>query len=166
MLGGLAVHIVWRYLERGLDWLEPRAGKKIPRFGVGVLRRVERNPYLVLVLMLPLGLTLIIWSAAKGWWITVGVGLGSGLGGFMIGSALRQAQERKWIPQGMEHVVLGLVFLILAGLLPALMAFEVSPWWGFAAIGIAPAGIVELWHGVQMLSAAGEEPSGVLARDS
>ena len=145
-LVGLAARVAWRYVERGLERLEAHAGKNIPRFGLPFLHAITGNPYL---LVLPLALGLVIWSAVKGYWTTVGVGFG----GFTAGFLLAHAQRRRWIPEGTEHVVLGLLLLSLAGLAPAQMALEVSPWWGFAAIGIAPAGIVELWRGVQMIRA-------------
>jgi hypothetical protein len=144
----LASLVAWRYLERGLNWLEPHAGKRIPRFGMVVLQPVAANPYLLLA---PLVLAMIIWASVAGDWLTVVMGLAGVLVGLTVGLALAEAVHRGWMPKGVEHIIFGLGWLSAAGLLPALMALEISPWFGFAAIGMAPAGIVELWRGVQMI---------------
>ena len=145
----LVANFAWRYLERGVDWLEARTRQTIPRFR-GAAR--QQGPYLwVMLLGPPLALGLIILAALRGYWLTVAAASPSVVGGFAAGFALSKAQQRAWIPAGVEHIILGLALLILAGLVTAQMALEVSPWFGFAAIGMAPWGIMELSIGVRVL---------------
>jgi len=144
---GLAARLAWRYVERALDWIEPRAAKHIPGFGLPVLRAVTANPWPVIIVPALVG---IIGAAFRGYWTAVWAGLGGGVVGFIGGFALRQAEDSGWVPRGAEHVLFGVGFLSVAGLLIASLAFEVSPWWGFASIVIAPPCLVEIWQGVQM----------------
>ena len=149
---GLAAQLSWRYVERTLDWIEPRAAKHIPAVGHPVLRAVTANPWSVMIVPALVG---IGGAAFRGYWTALWAGLGGGVVGFIGGLVLRRAQDSGRVPQGAEHVVIGVGFLSAAGLLIGSLAFEVSPWWGLASIVTAPAGLVEIWQGVQMVRCSG-----------
>lgn len=148
---GLAANAVWRYVGRGLDRFELRAGQTLPQLRVAAGR--QHSFVWLAFLALPAFLGVLIWAATKGWWAAIGAGFGGLLAGFSIGVALNEAQRRAWIPAGIEHIVAGLLMLLLAGLLARHLALEVTPWFGFAAVGIAPLALIELWMGVRMLRA-------------
>lgn len=84
-VGGMAVLVAWRYVQRGLDWLEPRLASGAGRARGSVSRittehgnRVQDGLFLTLLVVL------FVTLAAKREFVTLGWGVGGFVGGFAL----------------------------------------------------------------------------------
>jgi hypothetical protein len=143
-VAGIGVLAVWRYLQRALDWLEPRTAKGVSRFGVLAVRHVApRWPELVFWVAVAAGAgvwswledyrsgLVFFWSCAAGW-------------------VLRSAEDSARIPAGLGRLLFGLFILALGARLAVHFAFVDPPFIPVAVLAAA-LGIVEVGDGVRAL---------------
>jgi len=143
-MAGIGVLATWRYVQRALDWLEPRTARWGSRFAALAIQHVTpRWPEFLLWAAVAAG------AGVWGWLRDYSGGL-TFFCSFAVGWGLRSAEQSTWIPAGLGRLLFGLFILGLGTRLAVHLALVDPPFMPLPIL-VAGLGVLEVGDGVRTL---------------